>query len=106
MEVLSEQQSGKGKWVGFARAETLEATWKNWIPLDIPAEAFAEHNRPASLVAGTQVLTWAETGKGMVVSGIGNRKTGEVRVVTRDATEQEFETFGHSRMPVVVSGRF
>jgi hypothetical protein len=52
VRVASKLKVGAGKWVGFARSETLEAVWDGWVPLDIPAESFAEHNRPASKKAG------------------------------------------------------
>lgn len=108
IEVASEGKEGQGKWAGFARVETLKETWedKGWVPLDIPANEFAEHNRPASRVSGTQILTWSKIDKGKVISGVGNRKTGEVRIVTREASEDEFETFGHTRMPVLIEKRF
>ena len=106
INVQSEEQPGKGKWIGFARSETLEETWGDWVTLDIPADDFAEHNRIESRKLGSRVLTWAKVGVGKVISGIGNRKTGEVRMVTRDATEEEFDLFGHSRVPVIVDRRF
>jgi hypothetical protein len=103
--VASPLRVGKGKWVGFAREETLQAVWDGWVPVDIKADAFAERNRAASKAAGTAVLTWGDL-KGKVISGIGNRKTGEVRVITRNATEDEVEKFGHNRMPVIIEARF
>lgn len=106
IEVSSAKQPGQGKWVGFAREETLEDVWSGWVPVDIPAEEFAEHNRPESREAGTRVLVWADVDKGKVVSGVGNRKTGAVRLITREATEEEFEIFGHARLPVVIDRRF
>lgn len=104
--VSSAKQAGEGKWIGFARSETLEERWSDWVNLDIPADDFAEHNRPLSRKLGTRVLTWAKVGIGKVISGIGNRKTGEIRMVTREATEEEFDLFGHSRVPVIVDRRF
>lgn len=106
INVQSEEQPGKGKWIGFARSETLEETWQDWVPLDIPADDFAEHNRPESRKLGSRVLTWAKVELGKVISGIGNRKTGEIRMVTREATEEEFDLFGHSRLPVIIDRRF
>ncbi len=106
IDVSSEAKQGKGKWVGFARSETIEAVWAGWTPVDIKAEAFAEHNRPESRSSGTQVLTWGEVKTGQAIAGIGNRKTGEIRVITREATEEEIETCGHSRMPLLLEERF
>ena len=106
VRVASQLKVGVGKWVGFARSETLEAVWNGWVALDIPAESFAEHNRPASKKAGKRVLTWDGIGRGKVISGIGNRKTGTIRVVTREATEEEFEAFGHNRVPQLIDSRF
>jgi hypothetical protein len=93
--------------VGFARAETLEEIWnEGWVDVDIPADEFAEFNRPESNESGTRVHTWDSVGKGFVISGIGNRQTGQIRVVTREATEAEFEFFGHHRVPIVITKRF
>jgi len=97
---------GKGKWVGFARGETLGEVWDSWVLLDIPADEFAEHNRPASKEAKRRVLTWGDINRGDVISGIGNPSTGEVRMVTREATEEEFDLFGHTRLPEVIGSRF
>ena len=106
VRVSSELKVGQGKWSGFARGETLEEVWDGWVPLDIPVDAFAEHNRPASKEANKRVLTWVETDKGSVISGIGNRATGAIRIVTREATEEEFEAFGHNRLPQVIDSRY
>jgi hypothetical protein len=104
--VASTEKQGQGKWAGFARSETLKSVWLGWTELDVYADAFAENNGPASKIAHTQVLTWAGVEKGMVLSGIGNRETGEVRIVTRGATEEEVEKFGHDRVPVIIAERF
>ena len=102
IDVRSEAKHGTGKWNGFARSETLGDKWlsKGWIELDIHADEFAERNREANC------LTWAKVPDGQVVSGIGNRRSGQVKVVTREATEAEQETFGHHRLPVLVPTRF
>ena len=106
VQVNSAVKTGSGKWVGFARSETLAETWENWVPLDIPADEYAEHNRPASKEQKQRVLTWGNVNRGDVISGIGNRATGAIRIVTREATEEEFETFGHARLPEVIDSRF
>lgn len=101
--VRSEAKHGEGKWDGFARSETLVETWlqKGWVEVDIPASDFAERNR---LMQNT--LTWGQVDDGHVVSGIGNRDNGKVKVVTREATPKEHAVFGHNRLPVIIPTRF
>ena len=99
---------GKGRWTGFARSETAEATWGDSfaIELDIPAESFAEYNRPASKKAGTKVETEANLSRGQVIYALGQRKTGGIRILTREASVTEKIRFGHHRMPLTGPIRF
>ncbi|OHD26158.1 MAG: hypothetical protein A2Y38_23860 [Spirochaetes bacterium GWB1_59_5] len=97
--VKSRRMAGAGEWTGFARSETVEAVWgPRWIPLDIPADRFAERNKI------TGKLVWADANG--VISGIGNRESGEVKILTREATYQERMLFGHHRVPVIHEERY
>ena len=97
--VQSAFKAGAGKWTGFARSETVRSVWgPDWIPLDIPVERFAERNKT------TGELVWADAAG--VVSGIGNRTSREVRILTREATAAEKAHFGHHRLPVIHEERF
>lgn len=108
MPVRSSNKSGKGRWVGFARSETALATWGAAFPveLDVPTDRFAERNRVASKAANTRVETEASVPKGQVIYALGRRKTGGVRILTREATATELANVGHNRMPVVGPSRF
>ena len=99
--VRSAIKTGQAKWTGFARSETAKAIWKLFdAELDIPAEKFAENNR----VTGGR--TYGALAKGYAIQGIGNRQTGEVKILTREATPEEKDHFGHDRLPVTGLARF
>jgi len=103
-----ETPGARGKWVGFVRSETAQAIWGATykIELDIPADGFAEHNRPSSKRAGARVETEGEVPAGRVIYALGNRARGDIRILTRAATTQELATYGHNRMPVTGPSRF
>jgi len=100
--VKSRDRSGRAKWVGFARSETAQAVWGETfnVELDIPAGRFAESNR------NTGRLVWDNVPNGHVISGVGNRATGEVRILTREANAAEQTQYGHHRLPVIIPRRF
>jgi len=108
--VKSAQKSGAAKWTGFARSETAKATWAHYdVELDIPVEKFAENNRH------TGKQTWATVNDlvstlfpslSYVIYAIGNRKTGDMKILTREAESQEKAYFGHHRVPVLGWPRF
>jgi hypothetical protein len=101
LPVKSATKAGQGKWAGFARLETLEAVWgADWVELEIPVEEFAENNK------NTGTLEWGVVPFQEVVSAIGNRKTHEVKIVTREADAEEKARFGHHRLPVFVTQKF
>ena len=106
--VRSSNKQGAGKWVGFARSETALTTWGAAFPveLDVPADSFAERNRVASKAANTRVETEADVPTGQVIYALGRRKTGGVRILTREATATELTNVGHNRMPVTGPKRF
>ncbi|MHA2264545.1 MAG: hypothetical protein ACXAEN_19290 [Candidatus Thorarchaeota archaeon] len=104
--VVSDVKRGEGKWAGAARSETVEEVWSDWKPVDIPASSFFEHDRGASRAQRRRVLTEGDVPAGMVISGIGNPTTGEVRILTREAEVEEFDRFGHNRLPVLIPARF
>lgn len=106
--VKSSTKDGQAKWAGFARSETVESVWgkTHTVDLDVPADKFAENNKVAAAKSGAQVLTWAAMPPDAVIYGIGNRKNGEVKLLTRQATDEERQFFGHHRLPVIGPRRF
>lgn len=97
----SATKTGAGKWAGFARSETAEATWIRFdTELDIPAVQFAENNR------NTGRKTFGKIVEGHVIHAIGDRLSGHIKVLTRDATQVEENFFGHERVPVTGPARF
>lgn len=97
---------GAGQWTGFIRSDAEEKTKRFWVQkgftakLDVPATRFAEKSRK------TDGDVFDDVGDGNVVFAVGNRKTGEVKVLTRNASPAEAERFGHDRMPVTGRRRF
>jgi hypothetical protein len=76
-------------WDGFARSETL-SKWQRWKPVEIPCEGFAErHDQSRNLV-------WDE--KPTTIQAISSHP--RMRVVTRQASQEELRRFGHKRVPV------
>ena len=98
--------NGSGKWTGFVRSDAEEKTKRFWVnqgfksKLDVPATRFAERSRKA----GEDVFD--DVGEGKVVYAVGNRKTQEVRILTRAATAEEKGKYGHERVPVIDKKRF
>jgi hypothetical protein len=89
--------SVKAIWAGFARSEILD-WWisKGGVLLDIPCDEFAERSE----VDGS--LNWKNAPPGQVLRALLDRQTNHalVKIVTREATREEFEFFQHSRVPV------
>ena len=85
-------------WGGFARSERLP-WWKEkgCIPVDIPAARFAERSHRDGK------LHWGDVPEGWVIRGLWDPSGSvpQVLVVTRPATYQEQESFGHDRMPLL-----
>lgn len=106
--VKSAHKKGAGKWSGFARSESAKAIWSQShdVELDIPAERFGEHNRSASKIAGTRVETECPLSAGRVIYALGNRKSGSVKILTREANDKEKARIGHNRVPVTGPSRF
>jgi len=108
IQVRSSRKVGTGRWTGFARSETALEMWSGSynIDLDIPADGFAERNREASKKAGTRVETECDLATSLVIYALGERKTGGVRILTREASEGEKSMLGHHRVPVTGPARF
>ena len=99
--VRSVVKPGRGKWAGFARSETAEAVLAQFdIELDVPAEKFAENNKH------TGDRTFGDLPEGHVIRAIGNRRTGHIKILTRDADALERQFYGHNRLPVTGPARF
>lgn len=98
--------NGTGTWKGFIRSDADEKTKGFWkhngfnAKLDVPADRFAERSRK------TRDNVFEDVPQGNVVYAIGNRQTGHVNVLTRKATKEEAEKFGHDRIPVTGTVRF
>jgi len=90
-------------WIGFARSEILK-WWlrkKGGEAASLAADKFAERNHK------TGQLVWQDMPAGKAIRAViepGNpgKKYLPLRVVTRPATADEIEQFGHDRMPVIV----
>lgn len=81
-------------WAGFARSEILE-WWKKrgGEEVDVPAEAFAERSRE------TGRLVWEDLPAGLVLRGVVIED--QARIVTRAASAEERQRFGHDRLPLL-----
>lgn len=78
------------KWVGFAREETLDNWLKVWDNDTAELDDFAERH----FASGRLVWNRSTAVVKVVVF------SGQARIVTREATLDEREKFGHSRVPV------
>lgn len=85
-------------WAGFARSEIL-AWWKRQgaEELDVTATEFAERSD------ATGELVWGTVPEGLVLRAVLDSRatTPLLKVVTREATEEELAVYGHPRMPVL-----
>lgn len=72
---------------------------KGCVPVDVPAERFAERSRREGR------LVWGEMPPGMVIRGLWDASgtVPQVLIVTRQATSGEEESFGHERMPLLLA---
>ena len=87
----------------FSRSETADQVWraKGWdVDLDHPIDQFSERDRR------NNELVHKDVPEGTVIYMLGKRETGEAVMLTRDATPQEREFFGHKRCPVTGPRRF
>lgn len=100
------KRNGAGIWSGFIRSDADPKTKGFWrvsgftSALDVPATGFLERSRK------TKVEVCAMVEDGQVIFAVGNRKRGEVKVLTRAATPEEKEKFGHDRVPLTGKRRF
>ena len=108
LPVKSAAKAGVARWEGFARQETYEAVWGTTydVRLDILADGFAEKNKDLTRFFGYAIETEAPIPPGHVIFGVGNRFSRSVKILTREATEEEKEHFGHHRLPVIGPARF
>ncbi len=90
-------------WAGFARQEIL-SWWegKGAILIDVPATRFAERS------GVTGKLLWDVVPSGLVIRGLVDHQTNTplIKILTRQASEVEFEKFQHPRMPVLEKALF
>lgn len=100
--VKSELKTGQAMWAGATDSKEGE----QWKEVDIPASSYFEHNRGESRVQRKRVLIEGDVPAGMVISGIGNPQTGEVLIVTREASDEEKEIYGRDRLPALIPARF
>lgn len=86
-------------WAGFARNERL-SWWlrKGCQPVDVPAVRFAERSQKDGR------LYWDEVPAGQVIRGLWEPALPAARIliVTRAATPEEADIFGHDRMPLIL----
>jgi len=103
ISVWADGKSLTAVWSGFARGEIL-SWWmaKGCIPVDVPAERFAERSRKEGR------LVWGDMPPGMVIRGLRDPSsaTAQVLIVTRQASSTEQEKFGHERMPLLEAPLF
>lgn len=96
VEVRCKHAGRKVPWAGFARNETLPWWQKNGGELvDIHAERFAERAND------NHDLIWDDIPAGQVIRGLIEKEKGQLKIVTRPATDDETKKFRHSRMPLL-----
>jgi len=86
-------------WAGFARSEILN-WWqgkKQAVPVEVVAESFAER------AEDTGELVWDVVPGGCILRGLGvpSGSGTLLKIVTREATDEERHHFRHPRMPVI-----
>ena len=108
VKVISAMKEAQVIWMNLTRSETAHETWKNnfLVELDIPVDGFTEVNRYLSKQSRKKFLTPQSVTPGMVIYGLGDRRTGQLLILTRDANPEEKLLFGHNRVPVIGSARY
>lgn len=113
--VISANKLGHGDWAGFIRSETLASSgyWQRegfTVKLDHPASSYAEKNVEAAEGGTLHRQTLKNMAKDEVIYCMGNRKNGQVKMITRDPTANERMYFVHAkkdlRIPLTGPPRF
>ncbi len=96
---MRDRERISARWTGFATSEKLawwEHTWGD--PVDIPAEKFAERSELDGFVK------WGDVPSGFVIRGLYMKEPprDQIKIVTRASTDDEYATFAHPRMPLLL----
>jgi len=98
--------NGFGKWTGFIKSDADKRAKGFWFYkgfkslLDVPASnvtVYSKKRRKVILI---------DLPADHVVYAVGNRKNGEIRLLTKKSTEEELKEFGSERIPLIGEKRF